>query len=211
MSEIPPEIAQITLNLAEVSIRNTASFVQDRIRTAKANRDHANQITELTEIINDLLADKTELITIGQLMHQELASHSIADEDLHFVTDTLIPTIEKLLSEGEENGKTERTNQIEAIKALVTPEMLSVLQLVGFNFREAIGVPLTELLASTIRRSVTAPAVDQSVLVELELRRNVLALEVATDAAASNRATKLLTPSHQQWEPPEPPASRRRK
>lgn len=191
MSEIPPEVAQMGINLADLTIRNTASIIGDRVRTAKANRDHASQVTELTEIINDLLADKTELITVGQLLNQELASQVIADEDLQFITMTLIPTVERLLERGDSEDRQDRVAQLDAIKTLVAPEMLAVLQLVGFNFREAIGAPLTELVASLIRRTVARPSVDESALLELELRRQVLTLEVAKDNAASNRATRL--------------------
>lgn len=191
LSEIPPEVAQMGIKLADLTIRNTASIIGDRVRTAKANRDHASQVTELTEIINDLLADKTELITVGQLLNQELASQVIADEDLQFITMTLIPTVERLLERGDSEDRQDRVAQLDAIKTLVAPEMLAVLQLVGFNFREAIGAPLTELVASLIRRTVTRPSVDESALLELELRRQVLMLEVAKDNAASNRATRL--------------------
>ena len=210
MSEISPEVASLAVGLADLRIRNTANLIGDRVRTAKANRDHASQVTVLTEIINDLLADKTELITIGQLLNQELASQNIADEDLQFITDTLIPTVERLLENGDDEGKAERVAQVDAIKTLVAPEMLSVLQLVGFNFREAIGAPLTELLASLIRRIVVTPSVDQSVLLELELRRQVLMLEVAKDNAASGRATRLMD-AHDLAGPTASPGQRRRK
>lgn len=210
LSDIPPEVAQMGLNLADLTIRNTANLIGDRVRTAKANRDHASQVTELTEIINDLLADKTDLITLGQLLNQQLASQVIADEDLQFITETLIPTVEKLLEKGDSEDRGERVAQLDAIKTLVAPEMLAVLQLVGFNFREAIGVPLTELVASLIRRTVVPPSVDQSTLMELELRRQVLLLEVAKDNAASNRATRL-TDAAQEAGTKQPQSQRRRK
>ena len=200
----------MAISLADLSIRNTATLIGDRVRTAKANRDHASQITELTEIINDLLADKTDLIMIGQLLNQELASQIIADEDLKFITETLIPTVEKLLEKGDVEGRAERVAQVDAIKTLVAPEMLAVLQLVGFNFREAIGAPLTELVASLIRRTVVTPSVDQSALMELELRRQVLMLEVAKDNGASNRVTRLMD-AGQESRVQDPPGQRRRK
>lgn len=210
MSEISPEVAQLAVGLTDVAVRNTATLIGDRVRAAKANRDHDRQTTELTEIINDLLSDKTELITVGQLLNQELASQSISDQDLHFITETLIPTIEGLIQSGDGDARDERTEQIEAIKMLVAPELLSVLQIVGFNFRDAIGTPLTELVASLIRKTVTTPSVDQSALVELELRRQVLLLEVAKDNAASNRATKL-TDAQQDSDSSEPRRTRRNK
>lgn len=210
MSEIPPEVARLAIGLTDVSIRNTASLIGDRVRTAKANRDHASQVTALTEIINDLLADKTDLITIGQLLNQELTSQNLTDQDFEFITNTLIPTLEQVLDGDDGEGKAERVAQVDAIKSLVAPEMLSVLQLVGFNFREAIGAPLTELLASLIRRIVVKPSVDLSALQELELRRQVLMFEVAKDNAASNRATRLMD-AHEQSGHPESQGQRRRK
>jgi hypothetical protein len=39
---------------------------------------------------------------------------------------------------------------VEAIKKLVSVEMLTVLQLVGFNFKAAIGEPLTQVVEGLI-------------------------------------------------------------
>jgi len=69
--------------------------------------------------------------------------------------------------------------------------MLTVLQLVGFNFKKAIGEPLTLLLQKFITSK--APADPQSELerTELALKYNTEALKVAQDKEASDRLEQL--------------------
>lgn len=40
------------------------------------------------------------------------------------------------------------------IKSVLSKETFNIMQIIGFNFKEAIGEPLTELLASFIRTKV---------------------------------------------------------
>ena len=55
------------------------------------------------------------------------------------------------LGESENDAETEKEG-VAALKALVSVEMLTVLQLVGFNFKAAIGEPLTQVVETWIRQ-----------------------------------------------------------
>lgn len=77
----------------------------------------------------------------------------------------------------------EAREAVDAIKSLVTTETLTILQLVGFNFRRALGEPLTTLVERLILSSV--PAADQSAeLKTLQLRQQTAYFEALTDPEA---------------------------
>jgi hypothetical protein len=79
---------------------------------------------------------------------------------------------------------------VAAVKTLVSTEMLTVLQLFGFNFKTAIGEPLTLSLQRLILSKVPAPE-DGVALGELQLRREVALFEVIKDPEAFRRLSDI--------------------
>lgn len=75
-------------------------------------------------------------------------AHRISKEEIKYITDKLIPTIESLMQLSGDGSQADDT--VRAMKTLVSAEMMTVLQLVGFNFKCAIGEPLTNLVATLI-------------------------------------------------------------
>lgn len=74
---------------------------------------------------------------------------------------------------------------IDLIQPLLSVETVTVLQLLGFNFRKAIGEPLTELVSRLILSRVQAnPALS------LEIQR--LTLAIAQDPEAYKRLTSMV-------------------
>lgn len=63
-------IAQLGANLVEATARNGASIISDKIKTAKAKKEFKETISELEEIIYDLLNDKAEVQRIAQAYEQ---------------------------------------------------------------------------------------------------------------------------------------------
>lgn len=62
--------------------------------------------------------------------------------------------------------------QIKALKTLLSEETIKILQLLGFNFKRAIGEPLTEILRNKIISSLTT----QSEL-EIEIGRHQIEMQ----------------------------------
>jgi hypothetical protein len=79
-------------------------------------------------------------------LREQLVAQRITTEEITYITDKLIPTVEHLAGLADDDN----AEAIEAIKKLVSVEMLTVLQLVGFNFKAAIGEPLTQLVEGLI-------------------------------------------------------------
>lgn len=134
-------------DLAAVGIKNTASIIHDRIKTAKSNKKLEEQNSELQEIINDLLADKAELLRIAQIYEQEFASQKITDDDIEFITKNIFPILLSFISD-------DGIKDLDKIQKLFSKEMITILQLVGFNYKKAIGEPLTNLVRNAIESKI---------------------------------------------------------
>ncbi|MBS0941298.1 hypothetical protein JK161_00365 [Leuconostoc mesenteroides] len=142
-----PETSKVVGQLAAIAIRNTATIVHDKIAASKAQRNDKETIAELTDIIQDLLSDKQDLQMISESLKDELVSQKLSDEDLNFVAETVVPTIEKIVPNNNEKMLTD----IDKIKPLLSRNTLNVLQTLGFNFKRGIGEPLTDLLNGVIK------------------------------------------------------------
>ena len=140
-------VAQLGADLIEATARNGASIISDKIRTAKTNKEYKETISELEEIIYDLLNDKAEIQRIAQAYEQELVAQKITEDDIKYITNNLIPILYSILPE-------ENREQLEQLKKLLSVETLTIMQLIGFNYKQAIGEPLTLLLRKTIEARI---------------------------------------------------------
>lgn len=140
-----PIITQMAANLAEVAARNGASIISNKIKTAKTKRDNKETINELEEIISDLLADKAEIQRIAQAYEQELVSQKITEDDIKYITENLLPIFSEFIPNKVE---------IEQLEKILSVETLTIMQLIGFNYKQAIGEPLTLLTRKAIEAKI---------------------------------------------------------
>lgn len=163
-------VAGLAAKLAELAVRNTASAVFTKVEALKQRSDAATREAELMEIINQLVTDRVELVTVAQGLEQELAGERMSNDDMEFISDTMIPKLREVLHKGQEleNGKEDepstrdrgisamaaQANQVEesldVLDTLLDQKTFQVLQLIGFNFRRGIGEPMTETLRAWI-------------------------------------------------------------
>ena len=134
-------MTQLAVNLSEVAIKNTAQTIYDKISAAKAKKDDKETINTLTEIINELINDKNELINISKCYEDKLVAQKISDDDITYIIEKIVPILGQFVKE---------ESQLNAMKSLLSIETLKILQLLGFNYKDAIGEPLTNLIASYI-------------------------------------------------------------
>ncbi|MGC6356894.1 hypothetical protein ACMXZC_03815, partial [Pasteurella multocida] len=97
-------------------------------------------INELEEIIQELISDKNELLQISQAYQQELTAQKITDTEIEYITQKLIPKLQELSIATGHN-----IDAVRIFSPIISKETLTILQLLGFNFRKAIGEPLTIL------------------------------------------------------------------
>ncbi len=193
--QVAQQIADLGIRLGEAGIRNTAGVVYDKIRTVKAKNNAQETIHELEEIISNLIFDKDELIGIAQTYKQEFVAQQISREDIEYITKSFIPVLKKLIeqtSSGENSAAAANIEEaIDVLTPLLSVEMLTVLQLVGFNFKKAIGEPLTLLLQKFITSKVPVEPQSNLEYNKLLLTHNTEALKVVQDEDASARLDQL--------------------
>lgn len=147
------ELQNLSLQLADVAVRHTAGRIADRIQTVRSKKKDQETIAELEQIVNDLQSDRAELVRIAQAFEEEMVAQRIAPKDVEYITKNIVPVLTRLLEFGAaEDGSdpSEVEAMLNIVKPIVSVETVTVLQLVGFNFKEAVGGPLTELVRCLI-------------------------------------------------------------
>ncbi len=150
-------ITDLVVKTADVMIKNTTETIFNRIDAAKGNRDREKTILALEEIIKDLLDDKNKLNQIIRRYEELLAIQKLSNENIDYITENIVPLLSQILtSDTITKGNEEKAEEINEFMTLLTPllsvETLTILQLLGFNFREGIGIPLTNLVKETINK-----------------------------------------------------------
>lgn len=206
-TELPAEVLQLGTQLTASMARNGSSMIMDKIRTMRASGRQEDTIAGLEEIIADLQEDKRELVQIAQAYQSELVSQQLAPGDIKYIADTLIPLFEQLIGASAEESDSEMNEeavnaadakkqasleQLDLMKPLLSVETANVLQLLGFNFRRAIGEPLTSLCESLILAKVGSSDDLQLQLQLASLRNQTALIGLAGDPEAYKRFRSLM-------------------
>lgn len=185
---LDPQVTALGVQLADVAVRNTVAAVSGRIKTAKAKKQDAETINALTEIVNDLLADRNDLVQIARGYEQVLDAQRISEEDITYITQSIVPIIKKLAAVG---GDGEIDQMIDLLIPILSVETITVLQLLGFNFKKAIGEPLTDLVSQLIGSKAPASPDTAAQAHRLGLELQIAATSLAQDEAAYERFRRL--------------------
>lgn len=185
---VDPHITELGVQLADVGVRNSVASVSGRIKSVKSKKQDAETINALSEIVNDLLADRNDLVQIARGYEQILDAQRISEENITYITENILPIIRRLAAA---SGDPEADKMIDFLQPILSVETITVLQLIGFNFKEAIGEPLTKLLARFISSKTPASSADASEANKLHLQLQIASAELAKDEAAYDRFRKL--------------------
>lgn len=142
----------LSVSLTEVISRNTVSFIGNKMQLAKEKRDLESQSLAYTEIINNLLQDKEDLAMIARQYKQAYEQITISDEDIEYLHNTLRSAIDVLNAFSPQKEETQET--MNTLVELLNKDTLKTMQLLGFNYKEAIGQPLTEVCSHAIKRKL---------------------------------------------------------
>ncbi|MCK7605402.1 hypothetical protein L3V64_003310 [Geobacillus stearothermophilus] len=188
--EINPGTASLLATAANIA-QNNAQIIFDKIKAARASKNKDETINRLEEIINDLIHEKNQLIQILQVYEEQLITQKMSEDDINYITDKIVPLLEQFLDsiEGEETIKARQA--LEILKPLLSKETFNILQLLGFNFKRAIGEPLTQLLNAIITSKIPVTAEKQMEYQMLVEQRNIEYFKILQDEEASQRLLKL--------------------
>ncbi|MDE0066257.1 MAG: hypothetical protein OXN44_05200 [Acidimicrobiaceae bacterium] len=184
-----PTLQDLSASLSEVALRNAAAAVTSKISATKAKRHDKATIAALEDIINELLADKSELIRIAQAFEDQLVAQRLSSDDVEFITKNLLPVLRQLM---DASGQAESAEMMDAVESILSAEVLTIMQLIGFNYREAIGKPLTDLVAAVIVSRMPSDQDSNHDLQQAIAQRDIALTEIARDPESWTRLSKLM-------------------
>lgn len=141
-------LADLGVSLTSMAAKGIVSIIHTKIEASKNERNINIIRNNYEEIINELISEREEAIRIAQAYKSELEKVSISDEDIEHLHNTISRFIEILTLFGKMNQSSQAG--FEAIKELISIDTLKTMQLLGFNYKAAIGEPLTELCAQKL-------------------------------------------------------------
>jgi hypothetical protein len=98
------------------------------------------------EIVNELILEREEAVRIAQAYKSELEKIEISDENIQHLNNT----VERVLEILKVMAPDTPIETYEQIKKLISADTLKAIQLLGFNYKAAIGEPLTQLCSTAI-------------------------------------------------------------
>ena len=189
--EMTPEMIALGTELATIAGRKSVESIFDKIRAIKQTGNKDQIINNLEEIINELIADKNSLIQISQAYEENLITQKITEKEIDYITKSVIPWLEEFVKQsGDDDGKIQAG--LNVIKPLLSKETFNIMQILGFNFKKAVGEPLTELLASYIRANTNKSTVDGVSMLMLEKQREIEYLKICQDKEAFERLASIF-------------------
>ena len=153
-------LVDMGVSLTELAVKGTVSAVSKKVRAAKEIKEVEKLRSTYDEIINEILLEREEAVRIAQAYKSELERIAISDEDIEHLHNTVARLLEIIktfhlvsaLAKGPEEIKRveKQVESYEQIKELISVDTLKTMQLLGFNYKAAIGEPLTQICANAI-------------------------------------------------------------
>lgn len=191
-----PLITSLLTQLAELTVKNSAASIAERIKTSKAAKSDQQTIGILEEIINELIDERNELQRISNALKEHIVAETISEADITYINENLLDIIEYLIASDTSENSVNRENYakwVATLEKMLSPELLKILQLLGLNYREAIGVPLTKMIATKIDSDLS-PA-ELAKYNTLVIQRDIELAHVALDEDASRRLMRITNQS----------------
>ena len=139
-------LVEMGVALAELAVKGTASAVSKKIRAIKDVKDAEKLRTTYDSIVNEIIQEREDAVRIAQAYKAEIDRIVISDEDIQH----LHATISRILDLIKQFSPDTPVESLETFKDLVSADTLKTMQLLGFNYKAAIGEPLTNLCADAI-------------------------------------------------------------
>ena len=160
MDESMQPLVEMGVSLTELAVKGTASAVTKKIRAVKDIKDAEKLRTTYDALINEVLQEREEAVRIAQAYKSELERIVISDEDiehLHNTVSNILEIFKNIQLAGVDPQDTlgvmrvqTQIETMEQVKNLISVDTLKTMQLLGFNYKAAIGEPLTQICSRAI-------------------------------------------------------------
>lgn len=186
------DLMSLSLALADFVAKNRIPAIFDKMKATKESGDKDKIISNLETIINDLIQEKNQVIQIAQAYDEQLITQKISEDDITYITTTIIPLLEELMENSDNENAQNISKSLDMIKPLLSKEMFNILQLLGFNFKQAIGEPLTVLIRGMIS-SKTPASSEQTIELQIQSeKRQTEYFKIIQDEEASKRLLEFI-------------------
>lgn len=139
-------MADAGTQLAVLAGKGTAAIVSSKLQSIRAKKKHEEICNSYEELINELVADRAQAIAIAQAYEAELNRYQITDEDIQHLQKTVSNALDLIAS----FSPAMKSEDLKQFKDLISVDTLKSMQLLGFDYRAAIGAPLTKACAEAI-------------------------------------------------------------
>lgn len=131
----------------------TVEKVTNKISQIKLNHDLKKQVTDYEQLVNDLLDNKNKLELTARNYKERLEQVTISDSDIESLHNT-VSTVIKLIKPLSQFENEEDEKSIDVVLDLLNSDTLKTLQLLGYNYKKAIGEPLTKITADFLKNKL---------------------------------------------------------
>jgi len=140
------ELATVGLTLKEIVNSGVVKQVTDLVTTVREGEDDKKTIDAYEEAFNKLIQENQELKSIALRYKDEYDQIFLKEEDIEYLQTTATRLMNLFMS----NATSEQKEAFEQLIDLIQVDTLRTMQLLGFNYKEAIGEPLTEVTSQAI-------------------------------------------------------------
>lgn len=149
---ITEALTKAGIELTSLAVKGTATMVNSKIQSVKEEKNADKLRNTYDEIINELLTERDQAVRIAQSYKEEFEKVTISDSDIEYLHNTLKQVITMLTTFSPTSA--EQIKSMDVFIELLSKDTLKTMQLLGFNYREAIGEPLTEVCAELIHKKI---------------------------------------------------------
>lgn len=140
------DMLEMEKSLETLAIKGTTSTINTRVKLISEEKNIEKVKADYDEIINELISEREKAVRIAQTYKAEIDRIEISDENVKHLNST----VESILEIVRVIAPNTPVEIFEQVKELISVDTLKALQLLGFNYKAAIGEPLTQLCANTI-------------------------------------------------------------
>lgn len=145
--EMSSTLVQMACSLTTLIAKETATAVHAKVKSVQNEKNASTIRATYDEVVNQLLSEREEAIRIAQAYREELERTEISDEDINNLHNT-VTSVLSIIKRMSPNAK--NISSLEQLNDLISVDTLKTMQLLGFNYKAAIGEPLTRLCANAI-------------------------------------------------------------
>ena len=145
--DIVSQIIESGAAIATLVGSGTVKAIAAKVQSLKDEKSVDKVRAGYDEILTQLLQERSDAILLAQAYKDELDKIKISDEDIVHLQNTVSNVLDIIKQFSPETS----TESYETFKDLISADTLKTMQLLGFNYKAAIGEPLTELCADAIK------------------------------------------------------------